>query len=225
MTDHEHRHEGPERAARWLARWFVDLVRDLVEAACEASGHGKHGGDDGPGQPIAPGGVAPAVTVPTSAVEQLTTAALSAAYTAPGQPPPAQVIWQDGDGEVLVHIDQTKVVMFPGLVLVALTLEADETGLGQLVVPFAVGSPSSPAGLLAVTEDRPRGPAQLVDRWGQSTIAAAWLALLDVAHGLALQAGVDADGARLIPGAITCDGSALSVVPQARHPGDRVVAR
>ncbi len=135
------------------------------------------------------------------------------------------MIWQDGDGEVLVHLDQTMVEMFPGLILVALTLETDETGPGQLVVPFAVGSPGSPAGLLAVTEQQPRGPVQLVDRWGQAATAAAWLALLDVAHGLALQSGVDTNGARLIPGAISTDGSGLSVVPQARHPGDQVVGR
>ena len=66
---------------------------------------------------------------------------------------------------------------------------------------------------------------QLVDRWGQAAIAAAWLALLDVAHGLALQSGVDTNGARLIPGAISTDGSGLTVIPQARHPGDQVVGR
>jgi hypothetical protein len=55
--------------------------------------------------------------------------------------------------------------------------------------------------------------------------AAAWLALLDVAHGMALQSGTDTAGARLIPGAITCDGSVLTVTPQARHPGDQVAAR
>lgn len=222
MTDQEYRGAGDddaERVARRLARWFLDLVEDAVEAAGEGSGGAR------PGQPVAPGAVAPTVAVPAATVEQLATVALGSANSAPGMPPAAQVIWQDADGEVLVHIDQTRVVLFPGLALVALTLETDETGAGQVVVPFAVGSPSSPAGLLAVTEERPRGPQPLVDRWGQEAIAAAWLALLDVAHGLALQSGVDQDGARLIPGAIMIDGSTLAVVPQARHPGDRVAGR
>jgi hypothetical protein len=228
MTENEHADETVEaarRAACRLARRFLDLVEDAIESECEEPGHGPRGGHGRPVKPILPGQAAPPVAVPATAVEQLTIAALGSAYTTAGQPSLAQVIWQDGDGEVLVHLDQTKVVLFPGLVLVALTLETDETGSGQLVVPFAVGSPSSPAGLLAVTEERPRGPAQLVDRWGQAAIAAAWLALLDVAHGLALQSGVDTDGARLIPAAITTNGSVLSVIPQARHPGDRVAGR
>jgi hypothetical protein len=223
VSDHEHRRDGdngPEAAARGLWHWFLDLVEDAVEAAL-----GEDEDEGRPPKPLPPGGAAAPVTVPATAVEQLTIAALGARYAAIGQRPLAQVIWQDADGEVLVHLDQTKVVMFPGLILVALTLEADETGKGQLIVPFAVGSPPSPAGLLVATEQRPRGPEQLADRWGESAIAAAWLALLDLAHGLALQRGVDADGSRLIPGAIVSDGASLAVVPQARHQRDRVAGR
>lgn len=219
MTEERRR---PDRDDRELVRWFLDLVEDAVEAALRKAGKGTCGGT---GTPVAPGGVANPVTVQAPAVTRLTAAAMGARYAAPGQPPPAQVIWQDGDSEVLVHLDKTETVMFPGLVLVALTLEADETGPGQLIVPFAVGHPDGPAGLLAVTEARPRGPAALADRWGEAATAAAWLALLDVTHGMALQSGTDTAGARLIPGAITCDGSVLTVTPQARHPGDQVAGR
>jgi len=218
VADREHRDtdETFERSVRRLARWFLDLCEDATEEKEEAPGGGP---------PIPPGGVAPPVSVPAGTVAHLTQAALGNAYVRPGQAPPAEVIWQDSDGEVLVHIDRTRLAVHPGLILVALTLETDETGPGELVVPFAVGTPDSPAGLLAVSEMRPRGPQALVDRWGQSVIAAAWLALLDVAHGLALNSGVDQDGARLIPGAIATDGNQLTVIPQARHPGDRVVGR
>jgi hypothetical protein len=219
VTDDRHR---PDRDGCGLVRWFLDLIEDAVEAALGQAGKCKHGGAT---PPVPPGGGAAPVTVRASAVTPLAAAAIGARYTAPGQPPPAQVIWQDGDSEVLVHLDKTETVMFPGLVLVALTLETDETGPGQLVVPFAIGSPDSPAGLFAVTEARPRGPEQLADRWGEAATAAAWLALLDVAHGMALQSGTDTAGARLIPGAISCDGSVLTVTPQARHPGDQVAAR
>jgi hypothetical protein len=205
-----------------LIRWFLDLVEDAVEAALREARKCEHGG---PSTPVPPGGVAAPVTVLASAVTPLIVASIGARYAAPGQPPPSKVIWRDGDSEVLVHLDKTETVMFPGLVLVALTLEADETGPGQLVVAFAVGSPDSPAGLVAVTEARPRGPEQLADRWGEAVTAAAWLALLDVTHGMALQSRTDTAGARLIPGAITCDGSVLSVTPQARHPADQVAGR
>ena len=109
--------------------------------------------------------------------------------------------------------------------LVALTLEIDQTGAGQLTVPLSIGSAQLAAGLVAVTESRPCGSAALVDRWGDATIAAAWRALLDAVHSLALQAGVDTSGARLVPGAVSCDGTTLSVVPQARHAVDAVTGR
>ena len=217
MADERHR---PDRDDCGLVRWFLDLVEDAVEAALSECAKGRHGGP-----PVPPGGVAPPVTVHASAVTPLTVAAIGSRYAAPGQPPPSQVIWRDGDSEVLVHLDKTETVLMPGLVLVALTLETDETGPGQLVVPFAVGSPDSPAGLVAATEARPRGPAELTDRWGEAAVAAAWLAMLDVSHGMALQSGTDTVGARLIPGAISSDGSAFTVTPQARHPADQVAGR
>lgn len=215
MTDGGRR---PDRDGCGLVRWFLDLIEDALREA----GQCEHGGV---GTPVPPGGVAAPVTVQASAVTGLAVAAIGARYGAPGQPPPTQVIWHDGDSEVLVHLDKTQAVLWPGLVLIALTLEADETGPGQLVVPFAVGSQESPAGLVAVTEARPRGPAPLADRWGEAATAAGWLALLDVAHGMALQSGADTAGARLIPGAISCDSSVLSVTPQARQAADQVTGQ
>jgi hypothetical protein len=222
MPDDERRHvQGEPVHEHGPLRRLYDLVEDAIEAVLREVCADRPGGGD----LVPPGGVAPPVTVPAAAVTGLAVAALGARCTAPGQPPPARVIWQDGDGEVLVHLDKTQTVLFPGLVLIALTLEADETGPGQLVAPFAVGSPDSPAGLVAVTEARPRGPAALADRWGEAVTAAAWLALLDVAHAMALRSGTDTAGARLIPGAISCDGSVLTVTPQARHPADQVAGR
>jgi len=158
-------------------------------------------------------------------VQPLVVAALGSLYVAPEQTAPPQVIWYDHDGEALVHLDRTLVRLGFGLVLVALTLETDQTGPGQVTVPLSVGTPQMAGGLLVVTETQPRGPVALVDRWGDTSVAAAWRALLDAAHALALQAGVDAGGARLVPGALMCDGTTLSVVPQARHPIDAVIGR
>ena len=243
MSTQHHRHDdddddGRPHGLRRLAWWFLELCEDALERSGGRPHGGPGGGPDGQGRPGAPlkplaaGATAPPVSVPAADMEALTRAALGAAAataagdgTPAGGKPPAQVVWQDADGEVLVHLDRTRVVLHPGLVLVAMTLETDQTGAGELVVPFAVGGPDSPAGLIAVTERLPRGPQALVDRWGQSVIAAAWLALLDVAHGLALHTGVDEEGARLIPGALSVDGSQLTVVPQARHSADRVAGR
>ena len=146
-------------------------------------------------------------------------------YAAADVAAPAQVVWYDHDSEVLVHLDRTLVRLSEGVVLVALTLQTDQTGAGQVTAALSIGSPQLPAGLLVVTESRPRGPVALVDRWGDAVVAAAWRALIDAAHALALQAGIDTSGARLIPAALSTDGQTFSVVPQARHAIDAVAGR
>lgn len=177
------------------------------------------------GKPAPPGTVVGAVSVTGAELQQLLIKSLGAPYAATDASPPPQVIWYDHDSEVLVHLDRTVVRLGDGLVLVALTLETDQTGAGQLTVPLSIGSAQLAAGLVTVTESRPRGPVALVDRWGDAATAAAWRALLGAVHSLALQAGVDTSGARLVPGAVSCDGTTLSVVPQARHAVDAVTGR
>lgn len=177
------------------------------------------------GNPVPPGVLAPPVSVTPEQLQPLLIASLGSLYVAAEVSPPQQVIWYDDDSEVLAHLDRTVVSLDDGLVLVALTLESDQTGVGQLTVPLSVGSAQSAAGLVVVTESRPRGPAALADRWGDAAVAAAWRALLDAVLTLALPAGVDSTGARLIPGAISCDGKVLSVVPQARYAIDAVTGR
>lgn len=176
-------------------------------------------------KPMPPGTVGPAISVTAAQLQPLLMASLGSLYVADDISPPAEVIWYDHDSEVLVFLDRTIVRLGDGMVLVALTLETDQTGAGQLTVPLSIGSAEMAAGLVAVTESLPRGPAVLADRWGDAVVAAAWRALLDTAHALALQAGIDTSGARLIPGAISSDGKTLSVVPQARHAIDAVTGR
>jgi hypothetical protein len=205
---------GDDKLFRLSGRWSPGQV-DL-ELAVESLT---------PEEPTPPGSIAPSISVTTEQLRPLLIASLGSLYVAAGVSPPPQVIWYDHDSEVLVHLDRTVVELEDGLVLMALTLEADQTGVGQLTVPLSIGSPQLAAGLVVVTESRPRGPAALVDRWGDAAIAAAWRALLDAAHFLALRAGVDTNGARLVPGAISSNGKSLSVVPQARHATDAVTGR
>ncbi len=178
-----------------------------------------------PVAPLAAGEAAGQVVLDASRLTDLFQVALAAAVPAVDGTPPTQVVWYDGDSEVLVHLDRTRVVAQPGLVLVAMTLESSETGSGELLVPFAVGAPESPAGMVAVTEPRPRGPAALADRWGEAVVAAAYRALLDVSHAVSLLTGVDEAGARLIPGALLVDATTVQVVPQARHASDQIPGR
>jgi hypothetical protein len=162
------------------------------------------------------------VAIDATQLQSSVTSALSARYAPVGASPPAQVIWFDHDGEVMVNLAATSVSLLDGLVLIALELTSDQTGLGQIVVPLSVGTPTNPVGMLIGTESRPRGLLQLVDRWGQAAIAAAWSALLDVAKTLAQQGGADPNGAPFIPSSITATSLEFSVLPQARQAMDSV---
>lgn len=160
--------------------------------------------------------VAPPVTLQLAGLDDLLRTALGTAAQ-------QQVVWLDGDSEVLVHLDRTRTKTLDGLILVGLTLECDETGVQEVTVPFGIGSESSTAGLLAVTEAEPRGHPLLVQRWGEAIVATAWKALLDVGQTVAAKAGTDEDGAALVAGALIAKAEGLEVIPQARHIFDKVV--
>jgi hypothetical protein len=174
---------------------------------------------------VAPGTLAPqAVTIDQPTLQAAVVSALGTPYAPVGATPPTQVVWYDHDGEVLVHINATVVSLFSGLVLIALTLETEETGVGQLTVPLTVGTSAQPVGLVVGTEVRPRGPSLLVDRWGEAAIAAAWRALLDVARNLAERGGADSNGQPFIPVALSATPDQFLVLPQARQAMDSVPA-
>jgi hypothetical protein len=89
-----------------------------------------------------------------------------------------KVIWVEQGDEVLVHLDSTRARILNGAVLVSIDLETDQTGRTPLVATFAVGRPDDPAGLVAVTDEFPRGNGILASRWGAAFQAAAWASLL-----------------------------------------------
>lgn len=164
------------------------------------------------------GAIAEAVTVLSKSLDQLFRAALGAATR-------GRVVWRDGDSEVLVHLDRTRAVPLDGFVLVGVTLETDQTGVSEVTVPFAVGSESTTAGMLGVTEAKPRGHPLLVERWGGAIVATAWKALIDVGQSVAAQAGTDKDGAPLVAGALVAKADGLQIVPQARQIFENVEIR
>ena len=107
-------------------------------------------------------------------------------HTAPRVPP--SIVWVDRGDEVLVHLDSLKTRMLDGVLLVSLDLETDQTGRATLVVALALThDPQDPAGLLATTDEYPRGPGALVARWGRPLQSAIWAALLSIAQDHATQ--------------------------------------
>ena len=98
--------------------------------------------------------------------------------------PPA-VVWTDAGDDILLHLNSLKVVMRSGLIVVSVDLECDQTGRESLVMPFSVAASGDQAGLLAVTEDLPRGNGLLVGRWGKLLQDAVWSALLAIVQDYA----------------------------------------
>jgi hypothetical protein len=164
-----------------------------------------------PGPPATPGELAPPASLDAEALHELVPLAVGAAEE-------PRVVWQAAGSEVLVHLDATRVVTHEGLVLINLVLETEQTGRADVIVPFAVGSPEQPAGMVVMAERKPRGPAILVDRWGEAIVAAAWQALLDIADAAARASGRDVAGRPLRPGALLADEGGIRVIPQAEHP-------
>ncbi len=164
---------------------------------------------------LEPAETAKPATLAEERLQDLVRAALALADDTPS------FVWVDGDSELAIHADRTRVALGPGLVLVGLAVECDQTGPAEVTVPFALGSKDRAAGMIMSAPARADGPAAVVERWGAVLVAAAYRALLDVATGAAAAAGVDRDGGTLIPGAVESDGKKLTVLPQARHTLDR----
>ncbi len=93
----------------------------------------------------------------------------------------ASVIWVDGGDEVLVHLNSATVRIMDRMLLVSVDLETDQTGRTSLVVALAVSGEGEPAGLVATTDEFPRGNALLAARWGRALHAAVWASVLALA--------------------------------------------
>lgn len=104
----------------------------------------------------------------------------SASLPAKGFGFPPAVVWTDAGDDILLHLSSLRVVLRSGLMVVSLDLECDQTGREALVMPFSVAASRDQAGLVAVTEELPRGHGLLVGRWGKLIQDAVWSALLTI---------------------------------------------
>lgn len=116
---------------------------------------------------------------------------------------PPRVVWVEDGDEVVVHLDSTAVEFVDGeTLLVSVDLESDQTGRQPLVVALVLGALDDPAGLLAVTDELPRGNALLASRWGASLQEAVFGGLI----GLAADHAAERRGA---PRGLSLDGGTL----------------
>jgi hypothetical protein len=101
--------------------------------------------------------------------------------------PTQKVVWVDAGDEVLVHLDSINIKIIDGMLLVSIDLECDQTGRTALIVPLALGSGEVAAGMVATTEEFPRGNGLLASRWGAAVQAAVWGALLGLLNDFATE--------------------------------------
>jgi hypothetical protein len=114
-----------------------------------------------------------------------------------------QVIWVDSGDEVLVHLDSIQTRILDRVVLISIDLESDQSGRTPLIVSFAIGNAIDPAGLIAVTDEYPRGDGSLAARWGEAVQAALWSTLLGLAQDHATERGKAPAGISAAPGVLT----------------------
>ena len=124
----------------------------------------------------------------------------------------------------MVLVSRVRLEVREGIVTVTVPVHCDQEPEAEVMVPFAVGSDESPAGLLVATENNPRGPAAIVDIWGDALTAFGWQILVTVVTEIARGSGSDTDGAPLIPAGITGSPDGLRVLTMARHTFDRAVS-
>ena len=160
------------------------------------------------GQVAAP--AADRVELADRAATELYRVALRGAVAPHEASPADEVVWIDGDSELLVRPLQSRLVCQDALVLAGIPVSSAETGDAEIVVAFAVGAP----GLVMVTESLPRGPQAIVSRWGESLIAAAWDALMRLALEAADADASAAAGPRL-PTELRATRGSLGIITRA----------
>lgn len=227
----------PERAKPEPSRGPHDDRERRLEAACRAHLEflRKNCPHLLPAAPLEPGTTGPGLPVDRKRAGSLVAVAAREAVAAAAlgrfttDDLPRAVVWESGPDALLVLLDSISVRTSDGVITVAVDVACDELReatddeRAAIEIDFVIGTEKRPTGLL-VAATAPRGPEFVVARWGDSLVALAWQALLDSAAGLAAEAGVDADGAGLVPSAWTASSEGIVLVPQARHAIDRQVA-
>lgn len=115
------------------------------------------------------------------------------------------VLWRDFGDEALVYIDSVVVRMIKRFVVVSVELETEQTGRAALIVTLAFGTTQDGAGLVAATDQMPRGHPLLATRWGKALQDTVWSSLLDLARAHAEERGKVALAIHVHDGRITFD--------------------
>lgn len=128
------------------------------------------------------------------------------------------VVWEQEGSELWVDISTVAVTCIPGVIRLAVTVGCDQLPEPAVItVPFGVGMPGSPTGLVMSSLSRLDGPELLTGRWTAALTAFAWEAVLELTRRMCAELGRDAAGLPLIPGSIAAGSRTLVVQPMARN--------
>lgn len=156
------------------------------------------------------------ITVPVKDAQAIVLSVVRRVLDLPRDSTP-QVVWTQGDSELLVHSDKTKIKCSSGVVTITVQVECDQFESTAIRVPIGVGTNKSPSGLIMSTFSDVEGPAAIAEIWSDAIKAFAWETLLEVASTIAAQVGNDAQGRALVPGNIGASPGKLLIQPIARH--------
>jgi hypothetical protein len=172
---------------------------------------------------LTPGAAAPGqIRVPAGDAQRVLRATVRLVADLPAGSSP-DVVWTQGEHELVVHTDSITLACASGLVTIGFSVDCDQLPVGKtqgsnaITVPFAVGTDKLPSGLVMSTFVRPSGPALVVDGWAEALTAFAWEALLHLAQSLCAETGRDAEGRPLVPGYVGAAANLLLIQPMARH--------
>jgi hypothetical protein len=172
--------------------------------------------------------VAPRVLTPELVQRLLLPALTAAAGAAPGDASltARPLLWDNGVDQLLVHLDKSSVVLADGVIDLHLAVECDQTGVAEVVATYVTASPDKPHGFVFATEDKPRGPAVVVQLWGEALVALGWRALVELARMVAGTRGTDTAAEPLVASTVVATANGLAITAMgAQRFGTRVVSR
>jgi hypothetical protein len=149
-----------------------------------------------------------------SDIQRLFRSALIRVCNAGERSTPRGILWRDGSDELVVYASRAVITTSQQLIVVSIPVYSDQSGAAQAVIPFVTNPPESPWGLAAGCEAKPRGPAPVIDVFGDALVAAAWAALVEAAAAWAGAAGEAAGDGRLIPAGLSASKKGLLIIGQ-----------
>ncbi|MEO6411896.1 MAG: hypothetical protein ABIO48_04855 [Pedococcus sp.] len=128
------------------------------------------------------------------------------------------VVWEQEGSELWVDISTVALTCIPGVIRVAVKVGCDQLSAPAVItVPFGVGTPEAPTGLVMSSLSRLDGPEVVTGRWTPALTAFTWEAILELARRMCAELGKDASGLPLIPGSIAAGSQTLVLQPMSRN--------